>query len=152
MATGELEQLYQDQHGRAVRLAYLLTGSEPVAEELAQDAFLLVAERLADIDEPRAYLRQVVVNLARQHHRRRDVERRHAPTPPGPTLPAEVDETWSALWELPRRQRDALVLRFYEDLPMAGVAHALGCPLGTAKSLVHRGLARLEEVLTDGRR
>jgi RNA polymerase sigma factor (sigma-70 family) len=146
----QLDQLYRDQHRGAVRLAYLLTGSQAVAEELAQEAFLLVADRLDGVAAPAAYLRQVVVNLTRQHHRRRDVEHRHAPTPPGPALPPEIDETWTALWQLPERQRDALVLRYYDDLPLTGVAQALGCPLGTAKSLVHRGLARLEEVLADG--
>jgi hypothetical protein len=93
----ELEALYRSEHRRMVRVAYLLT----VSEELVHDAFLRVAGRLASVDDPAAYLRTVVVNLTRAHHRRRDVERRHAPVPPGPALPPDVDETWAVLWQLP---------------------------------------------------
>ena len=60
-------------------------------------------------------------------------------------LPGELDETWQLLERLPARQRQALVLRFYADLPLTEVAEALRCRVGTAKSLVHRGLARMKE-------
>ena len=50
---------------------------------------------------------------------------------------------WAAVRRLPTRQRAVLVLRYYEDLPEAEVARLLGLPLGTVKSLAHRGLARL---------
>jgi RNA polymerase sigma factor (sigma-70 family) len=50
---------------------------------------------------------------------------------------------WSAVRRLPARQRAVLVLRYHEDLPEAEVARLLGLPLGTVKSLAHRGLARL---------
>ncbi|MHB1928962.1 MAG: sigma-70 family RNA polymerase sigma factor [Acidimicrobiales bacterium] len=59
----------------------------------------------------------------------------------------EVDELWQLLRSLPARQRDALALRYYEDLSLEEVAHLLGCPLGTAKSLIHRGLAALRKEL-----
>ncbi len=147
LAAGELEDLYRSQRPSMVRLAYLLTGSEAAAEEIVQDAFLQVWPRLATIVSPAAYLRTAVVNLARRHHRRRDVERRHAPVPPGPRLPEEVDETWSVLWRLSERQRTALVLRFYADLDIAGVAAALGARPGTAQSLIHRGLAAMRKEL-----
>ena len=64
-----------------------------------------------------------------------------------PELPPEFDETWAALDRIPARRRAALVLRYYEDLPVRGVAAALGCRPGTAKSLIHRGLQSLKEVL-----
>jgi RNA polymerase sigma factor (sigma-70 family) len=57
----------------------------------------------------------------------------------------ELDETWDVLRRLPERQRVALVLRFYEDLPEAEIAQVLGCPRGTVKSLIHRGLARVRK-------
>jgi DNA-directed RNA polymerase specialized sigma24 family protein len=60
----------------------------------------------------------------------------------------ELDETWALLRALPERQRMAVVLRFYEDLPEAEIARLLGCRPGTVKSLIHRGLAKVrEEVL-----
>jgi RNA polymerase sigma factor (sigma-70 family) len=54
---------------------------------------------------------------------------------------------WSAVRRLPPRQRAVLVLRYHEDLPEAEVARLLGLPLGTVKSLAHRGLARLRDEL-----
>lgn len=146
VVSGELENLYRRERAGLVRLAYLLVGSQAVAEDLVHEAFAAVLPK-DRISNPGGYLRQTVVNLARKHHRRADVERRHAPVPPGPALAPELDETWDLLWALPERQRHALVLRFYEDMSIAGVAEALGCPVGTAKSLLHRGLATLREEL-----
>lgn len=145
----QVEELYRKHRPGLVRLAFLLTGSAHVAEELVQEAFLSLQPRFGQVREPVAYIRQIVANGARQHHRRVAVERRHAPRPPGPALAPEIDETWEALWRLPERQRAALVLRFYEDLTVREVAAALGCRLGTAKSLIHRGTKALKEVLRD---
>ena len=54
---------------------------------------------------------------------------------------------WEAVQGFPSRQRAVLVLRFHEDLTEAEVARLLGLPLGTVKSLAHRGLARLRDRL-----
>jgi RNA polymerase sigma factor (sigma-70 family) len=54
---------------------------------------------------------------------------------------------WQALQHLPPRQRAAIVLRYYLDLPEAEVARLLGVPAGTVKSWTHRGLARLRDRL-----
>jgi DNA-directed RNA polymerase specialized sigma24 family protein len=59
-----------------------------------------------------------------------------------------VDETWAAVCRLPERQRAALALRFYEDLPLAEIAGILDCRLGTVKSSIHRGLATLRDELS----
>src|SRR5215208_937843 len=69
---------------------------------------------------------------------------------PGPVPPAGDEQAmvlWQAVQALPPRQRAVLVLRFHEDLPEAEVARLLGLPLGTVKSLAHRGLARLRAEL-----
>ena len=50
---------------------------------------------------------------------------------------------------LPARQRTAVVLRYYQDLPERQVAEVLGCPVGTARSLTARGVARLRLLLSD---
>ncbi len=77
---GRLGELYL-RHGRnAVRLAYLLTGDRHLAEDLVQDAFARLAGRFVDLRAPdafEAYLRRMVVNLARMHFRRRRLERLH---------------------------------------------------------------------------
>lgn len=147
----DVEAVYRRERPRLVRVAYLLTGSTVIAEDLVQEAFVATWHRLATVDQPAAYVRQTVVNLARKHYRRADLERRHAPQPPGTQLPPEIDDTWAALWELSDRERTALVLRFYEDLEVADVAAAMSCRLGTAKSLIHRGVASLRRLLEEQR-
>jgi RNA polymerase sigma factor (sigma-70 family) len=130
-----------------VRLAHLVCGSEAVAEEVAQDAFLGLQQRWADVDAPEPYVRSAVLNRARTASRRSGRER------PGPLperavdLTPETDAVWGLLRRLPERQRAAVVLRYYEDLPDDEVAALLGCRPATVRSLIHRALARLEEVL-----
>lgn len=145
-----LLRLYDAEHDGMVRLAHLLTGSAPTAEDVVQEAFVRVFERLDAVDEPGAYLRRTVVNLSRDHHRRRDVaerwQRRQPPSPLG--LEPELDETWQALTALPEAQRTALVLRFYVDMKVADIAAVLDLPTGTVKSQIHRGLAALSGEVT----
>lgn len=87
------------------------------------------------------------MNLCRSHQRRRILERRHRPGDLAHSLPPELDETWQAIRRLPPDQRAVLVFRFYEDLSVEQTASLLGKPAGTVKSLQHRALARLKEVL-----
>lgn len=140
--------LYHDRYGHMVRLAHLLTGRQDVAEELVQDAFVKLADRWQRIDAPGAYLRTVVVNACRSHHRRRGVEERYvAAQQPEVTGPPEVHGIWEQLHQLSPRRRAALVLRYYEDLDDHEIARVLSCRPATVRSLVHRGLRQLEEVL-----
>lgn len=148
-----LAELYERTAPGAVRLAYLLTGDRTVAEDTAQDAFVRVSGRLAHLREGGAfdaYLRRAVVNLAKNHFRRRSVERafleraRPATTTPGHEQPlVEREATMAALARLPQRQRAAIVLRFYEDLPEDAIAAILRCRNGTVRSLVTRGVQAL---------
>jgi RNA polymerase sigma-70 factor (sigma-E family) len=160
-ASARMAQLYQEHAPRTGRLAYLLTGDAHVAEDLAQEAFVRLIGRLGAIRDEEAiaaYLRQSVVNLARNHWRKRGSERAYLRRE-GPALVAEAsarpdfearDELWEALGSLPYRQRAALVLRFYEDLSERQTARVLGCAVGTVKSSVSRGLRQMKERLTDG--
>ena len=141
-------QLYRDLYRPMVKVAYLLTGNGAIAEELVQDAFIRVHLRWADVRQPTAYLHRTVVNACRSHHRRWFLERRHPPEPEGVTHQPELDETWALLQHLTPRRRTALVLRFYEDLPVADIAEIMQCSEGTVKSLIHRGLAQLRGVMT----
>ena len=114
-ALAPLEELYRSEYAGAVGLAVLLTGDPMVAEELAQEAFVRIAPRLADADRPGAYLRQTLVNLCRDAGRRTATVRRHPSAAPGvspaPALPADQSAEWKALQRLPAPQRHALVLR-----------------------------------------
>ena len=144
-----LADLYRERYASMVRLAYLMVGSTPVAEELVQDAFARMHRHWDRTDHPRAYLRTAVLNACRSHLRRGALERSYLKRTAHEPEPAAAggDELFDALAKLPSRQRAALVLRFYEDLSEADIAVALGCRPGTVKSLLHRGLAELRKVV-----
>lgn len=139
-----------------LRTATLLLGDRTDAEDLLQTALLRVARHWSKaIENPDAYTRRVLVNLAHDHARRR---RRHPESPaPEPDLMAVQPATESAfedrtellcaLRELPDRQRATVVLRFWEDLSVADTASLLGCSEGTVKSTTSKALAHLRHVL-----
>lgn len=152
-----LAELYAATAPGAVRLAFLLTGDRGVAEDIVQDAFIRVAGRLTHLRAPEAfdaYLRRAVVNLSKNHFRRRALERtfvqRHRPeeaiTGPEP-LVVEREVVMAALAELPPKQRAAIVLRYYEDLHEDSIADLLRVRPATVRSLVARGSERLRSRL-----
>jgi RNA polymerase sigma-70 factor (sigma-E family) len=154
---GRLSDLYRAHAPSATRLAYLLTGDQASAEDLVQDAFIRVAGRLAHLRNPEAfesYLRKTIVNLNRMRFRRHRVEHRYLdrhkeiPTAVAGELD-EVETLRQSLQRLPHRQRAALVLRFYVDLPDHETADILGCSPSTVRSLVARGLSALRQEMTD---
>jgi RNA polymerase sigma-70 factor (sigma-E family) len=134
--------LYQDRYQPMVRYASLLVGSTERAEELTQEAFLLLRRNWDRAKHPKAYLRTTLTNLCRSHHRRHALEVRRRPPPPDHAR-LDADEMWDAIAVLPFRQRAVVVLRFYEDLPETEIAELLGCAKGTVASSLHRALARL---------
>ncbi|HVM33723.1 MAG TPA: SigE family RNA polymerase sigma factor [Actinomycetota bacterium] len=149
----DLERLYAAHAPTAFRTAYLLTGDEALARDLVQDAFVKLAGRFRDLRNPDAfpaYLRQTIVNLARNHWRRTQIERRylrreerrgpHAQEMPDVETRSELRD---ALAHLSHRHRTALVLRYFEDLSEQQVADALGCSAAAAKSLIHRATESL---------
>lgn len=152
-----LGALYEAHAADALRLAYLLTGDRMVAQDLVQDAFVKMAGRLAHLRRQEAfgaYLRVTVVNLARMRGRRLKVERdylaRHSADLRRPHVDPDVAAAESlrvALGQLPFKQRAAIVLRFFEDVPDEITAQVLGCRQVTVRSLIHRGLANLREEL-----
>jgi RNA polymerase sigma-70 factor (sigma-E family) len=138
----EFVQLYQDRYVAMVRYADLLVGSIEMAEEITQEAFLMVRRSWHRVEHPKAYLRTTVTNLCRSHHRRHAMEVQRRPAPPDHAV-LGADEMYDAIATLPFRQRAVVVLRFYEDLPVGEIADLLGCPNGTVASSLHRALARL---------
>jgi RNA polymerase sigma-70 factor (sigma-E family) len=137
-------ELYRRERQPMVRLAYLLTGGDPAAEELVHDAFLRVHARWSSIDAPGAYLRTAVVNACQSHLRRRS---RRPTLTVAPDVHDAPDELTDALKALPERQRAAVVLRYYADLPEAEIAALLGCGVSAVKSLLHRAMGTLREVI-----
>ena len=134
----------------------MLTGDWGEAEELAQEAMARTFAAWSRVRhrQPAASARKVLLTRHRSLLRRAVVETRHAlASRPQAEVRHEPDFSgddlvlWQALRRLPARQRAAIVLRYYLDLPEAEVARQLGVPVGTVKSLVHRGLARLRQRL-----
>jgi len=152
-ASGEIEfeptflDLYRELQLPMVRLAWALTGSETLAQDLVHDVFIKTHAQWHRIDHPRSYLRQAVVNACRSASRRAKRERTAEKFIVIEEVHLDADEMFDALSALPYRQRAALVLQFYEGLPQAEIAKLLRCREGTVASLVHRGLAQLRRVI-----
>lgn len=153
-----LEDLYREQRMRMVRLAILLVDEPATAEDVVQEAFTGLYRnwsRLRDSQAAVGYLRTAVVNGSRSVLRRRRTAREYQP--PHQTnarsaeslamLSSEHQAVVAALAELPRRQREVLVLRYYGDLSEAEIAEATGVSKGTVKSTASRGIAALQKIL-----
>ena len=141
------------------RAAYLMVGERQLAQDLLQEALTktyVAWPRLRDPSKAEAYTRKVITTTAISWYRRKSWQGE----PPTETLPDRAtvghDDAvtqrawlWTALQELPPRQRAAIVLRFYEDLTEAQTAAAMDCAVGTVKSQVSAGLAKLRAQLGD---
>ncbi|NEA34360.1 sigma-70 family RNA polymerase sigma factor [Streptomyces sp. SID13031] len=152
------EELFRLHAGRLVRLAHLLGAGDP--EDVVQEAFcrFFVVHRDRRPENLVGYLNRMVVNEVRTRQRRNklaDRKRLHLVSAPPASEQVERDESVTALVralrELSPRQREALVLRYWLDLPLADIAVAMDVRLGTAKSLVSRGISRLGQQLEDHR-
>jgi RNA polymerase sigma-70 factor (sigma-E family) len=141
-----------------LRFAVMLTGDMHQAEDLVQDTMIRVQihwRRVAATDLPETYVKRMLTNAyidARRGSWLRRVVLRAEPEERPATADhaqraVDRDAVWSALSRLPRRQRAALVLRFYEDMDDTRSAEILGCAVGTVRSLVSRALATLRHDL-----
>jgi RNA polymerase sigma-70 factor (sigma-E family) len=146
--------------GALQRAAYLMVGDAQLAQDLVQEALTktyVAWPRLRDPRNAEAYCRKAITTTAISWFRRKawNNERPTELLPEGEgqglagheATIAEHDAVWRALRTLPPRQRAALVLRYYEDLTEAQTAAAMGCAVGTVKSQVSAGLAKLREAL-----
>ena len=143
------ELLYRAHFSALMRVAFVLTGSNEVAEDVVHDVFLRCAGRLGDVDNPAAYLRVSVVNACRSHQRHMAVSRRVEKRAElaGEDRGSELVELHDALAVLSLRRRAAVVLRYLCDLDDSEVAEVLGCRPATVRSLLRRGLAQLKEAM-----
>jgi RNA polymerase sigma-70 factor (sigma-E family) len=151
-------ELYSQHYRALVRLAAMLVRDTPTAEEVVQDAFVAMHDgwqRLRDTEKALAYLRQAVVNRSRSVLRHRTVVDKNVQKAP-PDMPSaehgamvllERSAVVAALRNLPNRQREALVLRYYADLSEAEIATAMGISRGAVKSHTARGMTSLRAAL-----
>ncbi|MGD9997253.1 MAG: RNA polymerase sigma factor [Ilumatobacteraceae bacterium] len=145
--------VYNDSYRSLVAVARLTTGSNAPAEDLVQDAFADLYRRFEAVRSPDAYVRRAVMSRCTSWVRRRVTERRHLERQPPeePALWTDPDTivTMAAIGRLPIRQRAAIVLRYFSDMPEAEIAAALDCRPGTVKSLLARARTQLAKELND---
>ncbi|MGW7541755.1 SigE family RNA polymerase sigma factor [Streptomyces sp. NPDC054770] len=156
---GEYDEFVAARWSGLCHLARLLTGGDRHrAEDLLQESLVrlwFVWPKIAD-EAPEAYVRKILARAAARSARRRwwgerPVEELPEVAAAGDmsAIVAERSRLEAALALLTPRQRAAVVLRYYQDLPDRQVAEVLGCPVGTARSHAARGVARLRELLAD---
>lgn len=154
-ALAELLRRYE--HGLA-SFIHRSTGGRDV-EDLFQETWMRVVRSAAAFDPERRFstwLFQIAVNLCRDLLRRcgRELGRvaddaaleRVASVPSRPELAIDAQRL---LEHLPTEQREALILKYYHDMPEAGIAEVLACPPGTVKSRVHNALAKLATLVEE---
>jgi RNA polymerase sigma factor (sigma-70 family) len=159
-----LSQVWLQRYSSLVRLAALLLDDASTAEDIVQEAYIRACagtRTLRDAEAGAAYLSRTVVNLARSHGRHLSVRRRHAqreqaqPRRDEPSAEAAAlarlrsDALVAALQTLARRQREAIVLRYYGGLTEAQTAAAMNVSVGSVKGYCSRGLDALGEQLGD---
>lgn len=152
------EEFFDDHYAAVARSLALAGGDHHAAEEATQEAFARALDRWRSVRDMERPVGWVYVVALRELRRRQKRRRREEETPPA-GLAAAADPAGrvatavsvrTVLATLPPRQREAVVLRYLADLPIAEVATAMGCATGTVKSAVHAALAamrvELEEV------
>jgi RNA polymerase sigma-70 factor (ECF subfamily) len=144
-----LERLFDTHWLPAWRIAYSVTASRALADDAAQAGLIRAFGRLGQYDSDRPFepwLHRIIVNTAidliRQEHRhRRPVEQTVRGTD-------DIDDDlWELIRELPLDQRTVIVLRYFFDYPIEGIAQIVGVPVGTIQSRIHRALAKLKTAL-----
>ena len=154
-----VEELFAAEGRSLVRLARIFCDDRDAAEDLVQEAFIRLhrsASSIRDVSRAPAFLRSIVINLARDHNRRGLMSLRHqgamrraeaSPSFEDDAIAEADHETLTALRTLPDRQRACLVLRYYLDLSERDIADTLGISKNSVKTHTRRGLAALEAQL-----
>jgi RNA polymerase sigma factor (sigma-70 family) len=156
-------RLFQSEGRSLVRLARLFVDDRDAAEDIVQEAFLRLARhagRIDAVERAPAYLRSIVLNLARDHNRRGLVSLRHHAT-----KGREIDVDGSAVDELvrsedhrrvldavrglPARQRDCITLRYFEEFSIDRIATTLGLSANSVKTHLRRAMAALDRALAE---
>ncbi len=160
IAAGEADAfsaVYRLHHNAVYRFALHMSGSEPVAEEVTQDVFMLLMREAGSFDSGRGSLAAYLYGIARNFVRRH-LERDRAwdsiedsgeepvslDDPLGELTRREtVDGVRHAILTLPPNYREAVVLCELQELSYQEAAAVLGCAVGTVRSRLHRARAML---------
>jgi RNA polymerase sigma-70 factor (ECF subfamily) len=153
------EAFYRREYTRMVAIARALLRNGSAAEDLAQESFVAAHrhwDRIGAYDDPGAWVRRVLINRATSLQRRlgaewRAVNRLGARTDDTtvPDLTPQSTEVWDEVRMLPRRQAQATVLHYVDQLSVEEIGEVLGCSSGAVKSHLHRARSRLSERLQE---
>lgn len=149
----DFDEWYDARVGGLLKFSYLLCSDHAAAQDMVHDVMVRVLPRWRELSarvDMDAYVRRALINERNSRWRRRRLSQRELQfhSTEMPDLADEVS-TRTSLWRecqtLPANQRAAIVLRFYEDRSFSEIAEILQCSEATARSHVHRGLARLRQ-------
>lgn len=148
------DDLYRRRYVAVARLAGLLSGDYAEGEDIAQEAFARVFEAAGKVRDPDRFLTGTVVNLCRARRRKR--QRRQAPRPVAAAGPAaggfedrvaDRSVVLPALQGLSGRQREVVVLRYYDGLADWEIAEVLSVSVGSVKTHLHRAVTALAAIV-----
>jgi RNA polymerase sigma-70 factor (ECF subfamily) len=148
------EVFYKREYPHMVAIARALSPDRASAEDLAQDSFASAHrhwEKISTYDDPRAWVRRVMVNRATSMRRRIGAEMRtltRAGHDPGRGMTTDLTPSTTAIWDevrrLPRRQQQAVVLHYVGQLSTEEIGRAMDCSPGAVKTHLHRARATLK--------
>jgi RNA polymerase sigma-70 factor (ECF subfamily) len=152
--------LIQRYHRAVHAAAWAIVRDHHAAEDVAQETFIKAYRQLATLRRPEMFTawlliiaRRGATDAARAHKRLPDVAIADAPA--DPTTPTDAEESAAQLLDairrLPGHEQHVVMLRYFEDLPVAGIAARLGRPVGTITKQLSRALARLRTRLEEKR-
>ena len=161
--TAAFERFWQPHRPRLWRLAARLAGSVDLADDLTQEISLRAFQGFAQFrggSSAYTWLYRIAVHVVLRHRERLVLDTipydaaselaDPAADPQAGLLRSEIRPVvWAALNRLPEDQRVAVILSVYEELKYREIADVLQIPLGTVKSRLHAGMARLREELKD---
>ncbi len=150
MTAWEFDEFYESYFDRVARALTVAGGDRDLAQDAAQEAFaraLRQWRKVGAMGRPDGWVYVVAMNHMRDHWRRTERRRGRAPAPEHVADSASAIATRVSVREaiatLPPRQREAVVLRYLADLPLSGVADAMGCAVGTVKATLHQAMASM---------
>ncbi|HEU4915516.1 MAG TPA: SigE family RNA polymerase sigma factor [Acidimicrobiia bacterium] len=150
------EVFYRREYSRMVAIARALTRSGGAAEDLVQESFVAAHrhwDRVSKYEDPGAWVRRVLINRSTSWHRKigaelRAVARLGAQEPDTlPALSPSSTEVWDEVRRLPRRQAQATVLHYVDQLSVEEIGQVLGVSSGAVKSHLHRARSNLSHAL-----
>ncbi len=147
------ESFYRREYARMVAIARGLVRNGSAAEDLAQESFVAAHrhwDRVSAYDDPGAWVRRVLINRATSFHRKAGAEVRALTRLGGranddalPELTPPATEVWDEVRRLPRRQAQATVLFYVDQLTIEEVGEVLGVSPGAVKTHLHRARSQL---------